>query len=92
MISRLGRRALDALLVLFAVLGFCYVPLGKKTGLQHVKALFGTAPAREAGQELLEAGFKVRRTLFGGETPTPEAPANAVVVDAGAPDASAVWP
>ena len=92
MFTRLGRRALDALEVVFAVLGFCYVPLGKKTGLEHAKAIFATAPAREAAAELWQAAGRVRRTMFGQETPTPEPPPNALVVDAGAPDASQAWP
>ena len=92
MFGSLGRRSVEATVLLFAVLGFTYVPLGEHTGLEHAKAIFATAPAREAAAELWQAAGRVRRTMFGQETPTPEPPPNALVVDAGAPDASQAWP
>lgn len=102
MISRLGRRALDALVVLFAVLGFCFVPLGKKTGLEHAKAMLSTGAAKEAGAELLEASRRVRDRVLdvvrapSPETPTPEPARDESLIvatpaaDAGA-DASVAW-
>jgi hypothetical protein len=64
---------------LFAILGFCYVPLGAHTALEHTKAIFGTAAAKRAGVELWQAVARVRGKLSGeveqlatgGATPTP---------------------
>ncbi|MCE7890669.1 MAG: hypothetical protein DYH12_13405 [Sorangiineae bacterium PRO1] len=49
---------------MFALLGFAFVPLGKKTALEHVKAIVATGPAKDAGKELLEAGLKLRARVF----------------------------
>jgi hypothetical protein len=75
----LGRRGFEAGLSLFAILGFCYVPLGSHTGLEHAKAVFGTPAAKRAGVELLDAFARVRGKLtgeaqqlaVGSATPTP---------------------
>jgi hypothetical protein len=77
----LARRGLEAGISLFAVLGFCYVPLGSHTGLEHAKAIFGTPAAKRAGTELVEAFVRLRGKLSGeaeqlatgGATPTPPA-------------------
>ena len=61
----LGRRALEAGISLFAVLGFCYVPLGGHTGLEHAKAVLSTPAAKRAGSELLAALWRVRAKLTG---------------------------
>jgi hypothetical protein len=56
---------LEAGISLFAVLGFCYVPLGSHTGLEHAKAIFGTPAAKRAGVELVQAFARVRGKLTG---------------------------
>src|SRR6187551_2590980 len=61
----LGRRGVEASISLFAVLGFCYVPLGGHTGLEHAKAVFSTPAAKRAGAELLDALLRVRGKLTG---------------------------
>ena len=61
----LGRRGVEACISLFAVLGFCYVPLGGHTGFEHAKAVFSTPAAKRAGVELLEALIRVRAKLTG---------------------------
>lgn len=79
MLRVLGRRGLEAGISLFAVLGFCYVPLGAHTGLEHAKAIFGTPAAKRAGIELIEAFAQIRGKLTGevqematgAATPTP---------------------
>lgn len=79
MLRVLGRRGLEAGISLFAILGFCYVPLGSHTGLEHAKAVFGTPAAKRAGVELLDAFARVRAKLtgeaqamtVGSATPTP---------------------
>jgi hypothetical protein len=63
-ITRVGRRALEIGVGMFALLGFCFVPLGKKTGLEHLKAIVSTGPAQDAGRELLEAGLRLRARMF----------------------------
>ena len=65
MLGVLGRRGVEAGISLFAVLGFCYVPLGGHTGLEHVKAVFSTPAAKRAGAELLDAFVRVRGKLSG---------------------------
>ena len=54
--AKLGRRLLDFSIGFFALLGFVLVPLGERTAFEHVKAIFSTGPAVEAGRDLLEAG------------------------------------
>jgi len=61
----LGRRGVEACISLFAVLGFCYVPLGGHTGFEHAKAVFTTPAAKRAGAELLAALIRVRAKLTG---------------------------
>jgi hypothetical protein len=99
-IQRLGRRALEALVALFALLGFAFVPLGQRTALEHAKSILSTQAAAEAGRELLQAGVKLRQRLLevaqrpkavpndepAKESPTPDEGALALptYVDAGA--------
>ena len=61
----LGRRGVEAGISLFAVLGFCYVPLGGHTGFEHAKAVLSTPAAKRAGVELLDALIRVRAKLTG---------------------------
>ena len=61
----LGRRGLEAGISVFALLGFCYVPLGQHTGLEHAKAIFSTPAAKRAASELIEAFARVRGKLSG---------------------------
>lgn len=56
----MGRRAVESVVALFALLGFAFVPLGSKTGLEHSIALVGTPTAREAAAGLLTALHKAR--------------------------------
>ncbi|MEI9942279.1 MAG: hypothetical protein WDO69_34110 [Pseudomonadota bacterium] len=65
MLGVLGRRGVEAAISLFAVLGFCYVPLGGRTGFEHAKAVFSTPAAKRAGTELLDALNRVRGKLTG---------------------------
>jgi len=65
MLSLLGRRGLEAGISVFALLGFCYVPLGRHTGLEHAKAIFSTPAARRAGSELAQGFARARSKLTG---------------------------
>jgi hypothetical protein len=68
-LSLLGRRGLEAGISVFAVLGFCYVPLGQHTGFEHAKAIFSTPAAKRAGGELIEAFTRVKSKLTGEAAP-----------------------
>ncbi len=102
MVTRLGRRVIEAALVLFAALGFCFVPLGKKTGLDHARAMLSTAAAKEAGAGIADAFVRLRQRVFEPKrwgkagTPLPSSaqpePALFRVTEAtDAPDASAPY-
>jgi hypothetical protein len=80
-ITHIGRRVLEIGVGIFALLGFAFVPLGKKTALEHAKAIFATEPAREARRELWEAGERLRDKMLAA----PPAPKQA----AGGADAGA---
>lgn len=99
MVPKLARRAIEALVALFALLGFCYVPLGEKTGAQHLGAILRTEAAAQAGRGLVDAARGVRRRIFAElEAPSPPRPPASAsplmkveLADAGAsepPDAS----
>ena len=55
MIPRLGLRAIEVFVLLFAVLGFVYVPLGRRTAFEHVYAVLATPAATDARRELSDA-------------------------------------
>ncbi|MEZ4224698.1 MAG: hypothetical protein R3B13_27350 [Polyangiaceae bacterium] len=76
MITHLGRRVTEAALCLFAALGFCFVPLGQRTGLGHAKAIIATGPAKEARDGVFEAFDQLKSAVLGsGESSKPAAPA-----------------
>jgi hypothetical protein len=70
-----GRRAVEILVGLFAVLGFVYVPLGEKTALQHLVAIGSTSAVRDAAGEIWAAGgglrSRVARALGNTVAPPP---------------------
>jgi hypothetical protein len=65
----LGRRAAESVVVVFALLGFCFVPLGSKTALEHAIALTRTLPARDAAAGLMSALNRARGLVFRALTP-----------------------
>jgi hypothetical protein len=100
-LTRIGRRALELVVALFALLGFFYVPLGKKTGFEHVKAIFSTPPAKEAGRDLVQAGDRIKAKML-DEVQSEKADAGAPSPESlvcvqpaedrqDPPDASVVW-
>lgn len=100
MIGNLGRRAIEAVVLLFALLGFAFVPLGRHTALEHVRAILATGAAADTGRELVEGAKRLKRALLGAAHdagPSSARPANAKLApaaetpDAGA-DASQNWP
>jgi hypothetical protein len=60
-----GRRVAEALVALFALLGFALVPLGRKTALEHTRDIFTTPAALTAFRELGSAALRLREKLTG---------------------------
>lgn len=54
---------IDLAVLLLALYAFVFVPLGSRTGLEHVKAIFGTPEAKRAGKDLKRAGGKLLSEL-----------------------------
>ncbi len=67
--SRLGHRAVELVVGGFALLGFVYVPLGDRTGLEHVARILRTPAATELGRSLLGTAERARARLLGEVTP-----------------------
>lgn len=79
MFGTLGRRVAEGLVGLFAILGFAFVPLGSRTGLEHAITLFGSPSAREAAAGLIGAFDRARVSLlraFASPSPGPPTPAS----------------
>jgi hypothetical protein len=66
-----GKRAIDLAVLFLALYAFAFLPLGKRTGLEHVRAILRTRPARDAGHELGKAVEHLRARLMGGDEPVP---------------------
>lgn len=58
-----GRRIAEGIVALFALLGFAFVPLGKKTALEHTRDIFTTPAALNAFQEIGAAVARLREKL-----------------------------
>jgi hypothetical protein len=71
-----GRRIAEALVALFALLGFVFVPLGQKTAFEHTFAIFSTPPAVGAFRELAGAVLRLRDKVVEAVAPaaTPKHP------------------
>jgi hypothetical protein len=67
----LGRRAIDLAVLFLALYALAFVPLGRRTGFEHLRAIFGTRPAREARHELEAAAARLGRKLIGTAAPVP---------------------
>jgi len=63
-LSNLGRRLVEGVVSLFAILGFVYVPLGRHTGFEHAKAVFSTPAAAAAIDDLTRAALDLRERAF----------------------------
>jgi len=57
------KRFFQVVVVFFAIYSFVFVPLGKKTALEHVRAIFGTPAAREAAEEVKGGVTRLVRRL-----------------------------
>lgn len=69
-VIRLAKRALEGAVVLLALYAFATLPLGKRTGLEHLQRILGTPEAEDAGRELKHAGGRLLGEILefkGGE-------------------------
>lgn len=69
-VIKLVRRVVEGAVTLLALYAFATVPLGKQTGLEHLRAILSTDEAKEAGRELKQAGSRILSELLeyeGGE-------------------------
>jgi len=60
-----GRRAFEAVVALFALLGFFFVPLGRHTGFEHARAVFTTPAAGRAFREVTQALAGLKAKVLG---------------------------
>ena len=58
MLGDFVKRGVNGLVLFLAALTFFLVPIGRKTGAQHVVAIFSTQPAHEAAVDLVVAARK----------------------------------
>ena len=63
-LSNLGRRLLESVVGLFAILGFLYVPLGRQTGFEHARAVFTTPAAGSAIEDLTTTALGLRQRAW----------------------------
>ena len=64
MIAKLGRWGVQALVGLFALLGFLFVPLGERTGFEHLRAIVTTDAAAQAARDVWQGAIRARQKLF----------------------------
>ncbi len=62
-VFKLGRRAIEAAILLLALYAVVTVPLGQRTLWQHARAVFSTPEAKRAGREIQAAGGKMLQEL-----------------------------
>jgi dsDNA-specific endonuclease/ATPase MutS2 len=53
----MAKRIFQAVVLFFAIYAFVFVPLGRKTALEHIRAIVGTPAAQQAATEL-QGGVK----------------------------------
>jgi len=88
----LGRRAIDVTVLLLAVYALAVVPLGRRTGLEHLRAILHTRAARDAGRELEHAAERLGQRLLGGSEPAPRGKPEVPVIPRRMPRNSVVTP
>lgn len=74
MFGNVGRRLVEGVVSLFALLGFLYVPLGHHTGYEHACAVLSTPAASAAIEDVTNAALGLRRRALGfitGRVPPP---------------------
>ena len=68
-LGNLARRAIDLAVLLLALYAFAFVPLGRRTGLEHLRAILKTPASRDAGHEVTQAAERLRDRLLGADAP-----------------------
>ena len=61
---KFARRPLELCIAFFALYAFIFVPLGERTGFQHLKAILSTEEAQRAGVDLKNAGSRMLGELL----------------------------
>lgn len=56
---KLAKTIVEGVVLLLAAYAFAFVPLGRYTALEHLRAVLGTKEAQEARRELGQAGERV---------------------------------
>lgn len=69
MLGLLARRAIDLAVLFLALYAFAFVPLGRRTGLEHVRAILATPAARETTRDVADAVDGLRRRLLSDPAP-----------------------
>jgi hypothetical protein len=73
-LGNLGRRLVESVVGVFAILGFMYVPLGRQTGFDHAKAVFSTPAAAAAIDDLTTTALSLRQRALAFITARATAP------------------
>jgi hypothetical protein len=60
----LAWRLVEATVLAFATLGFCYVPLGERTGYEHARAVATSPEARDLAAGVLEVASWFRTPWY----------------------------
>jgi hypothetical protein len=71
-LGNVGRRLVEGVVSLFALLGFIYVPLGQHTGFEHARAVLSTPAASAAIEDLTTTALRLRGqalSFLTGHTP-----------------------
>jgi hypothetical protein len=72
--GNVGRRLVEGVVGLFALLGFIYVPLGQHTGFEHACAVLSTPAATAAIEDVTTTALRLRGQAVGyltGKAPAP---------------------
>jgi hypothetical protein len=73
-IARLSRHLVEVVIGLYALLGFVFVPLGERTGFEHVRAILTTGAAKSAFQELAGAIIRLKNQVLAEPKREPQMP------------------
>lgn len=63
-VGNLGRRLAESVIGLFAILGFVYVPLGRRTGFEHACAVLSTPAAAAAIEDVSRTALQLRTRVL----------------------------
>lgn len=62
----MAKRAFQAVILFFAICGFLFVPLGKRTAIEHLQAIAGTPAAQQAASEMKSGVVRLVERLRSG--------------------------